>query len=867
LAFRKTNPRGRNGRKPDGRQVRGRVGGLRPAPRPHRARSQAGPLGAHGGPELTLATPAQPGGPGRRLPARLRPLPPGRLRWHCPHLKPSRRRPKVTDLLGQTRPLLALRLGLQLYAQGYHIFVSGIMGTGRMILVQHLLEELRPACRLGPDRVYVNNLLEPNRPQLLTLPRGKAPQFQRDMEELVQRIQDGLQAALRSRPHKSSRKLVIKAAELRERRLMDALARQARHEGCALVRFQAQSGSTTADIYPLHDGEAISVEALQTLVLERKLTPAARDQLLAARDELLERLAEISERSRELMRRTERELRAMDRRVAGRVLEIYFRDFLRTWRQPEVLEYLQSVRQHVERDLERWVAADVPDEEAAPEGGPPPAPAGPQSPHPPRLLQTRFHELAVHVVKTSTDDRCPVVIEPNPTYSNLFGTLAPPKSEQHAGLGTIHPGSLLRADGGYLIVRVADLLAEPGVWALLKRALKGSVVEIREYDPQTGTTVGPLQPAPIPIDLKVVLIGEPSHYEQLAGEDPQFRQTFKVHAEFDQTVPASFANLRRYADFLKWLTGREGLCPFEPDANAALAEYGARRAGRRDRLTTCFGELADIARESSFVCEQDHDASVHRRHVELAIQQRLRRNDLQRELTEREFRDGYLLLRTSGMQIGQVTALTVVDTGTAMFGKPCRITASTAAGGRGDSGVLNIEREVALSGPIHDKGVLIMHGYLLDQFGHDGPICLQATLCMEQLYAGVEGDSASSAELYALLSSLSRLPIDQALAVTGSVNQKGELQSVGGVNEKIEGYYRLCKMRRLTGTQGVVIPRANVSDLMLDHEVVQAVEDGLFHVYAVDHVTDGLQLLTGVEPRAILKRAAAALARFRKQTR
>ncbi len=793
------------------------------------------------------------------------------LRWTCPPIAPSRHPPRVSELLGQTRAMAALRLGLELYGPGYNIFVSGIMGTGRTTVVRHLLEEMKPACRLGPDRVYVNNLYEPNRPRLITLPRGSAQQFRRDMEDMVLRIHDGLQSALRSRPHKTSRRLVVKAAEEREHRLMAALTRESRRAGCALVQFPTQGGGTAADIYLLHDDEPVSVEALNALVHEKKVTTAQRTKMLAARDELMERLTEVSERARDVARRTERELRAMDRHVAARVLEMHFRDFRRQWPQAEVSDYLAGVRRHVERDLERWVALDE-----GPDAAPAPPPQGqgqgpgldtadPGSARPTRLLDTKFRELAVHVVRAHDSEDCPVVVETNPTYANLFGTVEAPENGEHAGLAALTPGALVQADGGYLILRLADVLTEPGVWSLLKRALKSGKLEIRHYDASSGTTGGALQPEAIPLDVKVLLIGEPGHYEAMTAEDPQFSQTFKVHAEFDTTIPVGPANLRRYADFLHWMAEREGWVPLSNDANAAVAEYGARRSGRRDRLTTCFGDLADVGREASFLAKRDGAPATERLHVAAALRERESRHDLPREQVEREFRDGYLLLRTAGRDVGQVNALTVLETGTLAFGKPCRITAAAAPGTRGSNGVLNIEREIALSGPLHDKGVMILHGFLLEQFGSAGPICVQATLCFEQTYGGVEGDSASSAELYALLSALARVPLEQGLAITGSVNQKGEIQSVGSVNEKIEGFFRLCRMRKLTGRQGVLVPRANVADLMLDPEVVAAVAEGRFHVYGVEHVREGLELLTGLPAADVFDRVAKTLERFRRQ--
>ena len=791
-----------------------------------------------------------------------RPLTSAELRFACPPIHPSRKRPKASELLGQPRAMQALRMGLELYGHGYNLFVSGLIGSGRNAVVGHLLEELKPACRLGPDRVYVHNFAEPNRPKLLTLPRGKAAHFGDEIEDLGKAMQESLRSALRARPHKASRRLVLRAAEVRERRLMAALQREVERQGCSLVHFDSGSGSTVADVYPVHGGEAISPDALLALAQAGKLGAADRDRLLQAREELLERLEEATERVRQLRHHAQRDLQQMDRRIADRVLDLHFKEFARRWPQREVAEHLQALRGFVLRNLELWVRGR---EENGEEQGQETAqvPLVTQSP----AGEERMAELAVHVVKTSATEDCPVVIESNPTYANLFGTIDTPKDGTRVPLASIHPGAILRADGGYLILSCVDVLQEPGVWSHLKRALKFGKLEVREFDPSAGTTAGAMQPEAIPIDLKVVMIGEPGVYERLAGEDPDFPQIFKVHAEFDTTIPASPANLRRYADFLVWLAEAEGLRPFDPGAAAAIAEFGARQAGRRDRLTTRFGELGDLAREAAHLCQQGSQGPVKREHVDRARLARIWRMDLPREQLEQDFAHGYLLIRTQGEAVGQVNALTVGEVGEFAFGKPSRITASTGAGSLSRSGLLNIEREAMLSGPIHDKGVMILEGYLLETFAQEKPICLQATVCFEQTYGGVEGDSASSAELYALLSSLSRVPIDQRLAVTGAVNQKGEIQAVGGVNEKIEGFFRLCRMRGLRTGNGVLIPRSNTADLMLGPDVLEAVSAGKFSIYAVEHVRQGIEILTRESAAHVLTKASATLERFRSHAR
>ncbi|MCA8976963.1 MAG: AAA family ATPase, partial [Planctomycetes bacterium] len=474
-----------------------------------------------------------------------------------------------------------------------------------------------------------------------------------------------------------------------------------------------------------------------------------------------------------------------------------------------------------------------------------------------------FPGFRAAVAKTSFNDACPVIIENNPTYTNLFGSIAAPTDGSMPGPQHVHGGAMLRADGGYLVLRCLDVLGEPGVWPQLKRTLQTGMLEIREFDPSAGAPTGGLQPEAIPIDLKVVLIGEPGVYEHLAAEDIQFPQIFKIHAEFDGTIPVNKRNLSRYADYLQWLIGREQLLPFAGEAMAAVAEYGARAAGRRDRMITRYSELGDLAREASHLGREDAAATVSRHHVEQAVALRRRRHDLPQELTERDYSAGYMRLSTSGDTVGQINALTVLDTGTIEFGRPCRITCNSGIAVPQRSGLINIEGLANLSGPIHDKGVMILEGFLLQEFGREGPLCMQATICFEQLYNGVDGDSASLAQLLALLSSLASVPLHQHLAITGSVNQKGEVQAVGGVNEKIEGFFRLCRTRRLTGRQGVVLPQANCGDLMLDRDVVEAVARGEFHVYPVSDLRQAIERYTDRGGDEVIARAGAVLQRFR----
>ena len=759
----------------------------------------------------------------------------------------------------------AIETGLSLYASGYNIFVSGTMGSGRTRLISDLIRKFKPAGKLVPDRVFVSNFREPNRPRLITLDRGAGPRFRDEMRELVVAIQEGLQGALRSRTHRVSHDLVLRAAEEREKRLMAALNRQAEREGCAVVQFPGANGGTMADIYPVIDGEPVNPEACRDLVGQGKLTHTRYRSLLSRRDKLMDRLEEVTERLLRIGQEADGELRRMDQQVAGHVLRSHLRNFAKRWDNDEVTEFLVQLREHVLEDVDRWVAAEpIPESDDVsapstpePEGGLSPLASPPVSP---RGEPVRFNGVEVHVVKTSSDDECPVVLETHPTYSNLFGVVEPSRDGHVPSLAQVHPGSLLRADGGYLILRLSELLGEPGVWTQLKRALKVGCVEIREFDSNAGVASGTLQPEAVPITLKVILIGEPGAHETLAIEDSQFLQTFKVHAEFDTVLPATRGNRRRYADLLDWFRRQEGLAPFSADAAAAVVEFGARLAGRKDRLSARYGELADLAREASHLCQREGGRTVTRAHIEAAQQARTYRIDLPRECMERDFRDGYLLMATKGRAVGQVNALTVIESDSILFGKPSRVTVATGVGPTQRAGVINIERESDLSGPLHDKGVMILSGYLLQHFANEGPLNLQATICFEQTYGGVDGDSASAAELCALLSSLTQIPLAQGFGVTGAINQHGEVQAVSGVNEKIEGFFRLCRSRSGRGDQGVILPRANVPDLMLDPEVVAAVRAGEFRIHAVESVDEMIELLTA---RPVVEVRAAAAQRLR----
>jgi lon-related putative ATP-dependent protease len=413
----------------------------------------------------------------------------------------------------------------------------------------------------------------------------------------------------------------------------------------------------------------------------------------------------------------------------------------------------------------------------------------------------------------------------------------------------IKGGSLLKADGGFLVLNALDALIEPGVWQTLKRTLRNQLLEILPLETGLFGAISALKPEPIPIDVKVVMIGDAYIYSLLYEQDDDFKKIFKVRADFDTEMPKN-RTVQKYVSFVKAICDEEKLRPFDAEGVAEVVEYGVRLAGRQNKLSTRFDIVANVLREANYWAEKDNAETVSSRHVRKAIDERIERVNMIEEKIQELILEGTIFVDTSGKVIGQVNGLSVYDLGEHSFGKPTRITARTSMG---KAGVINIEREADLSGPTHNKGVLILSGYLRSMYAIGKPLVMSASIAFEQSYSGVDGDSASSTEVYAILSSLAEVPLRQDIAVTGSVNQKGEIQPIGGVNQKIEGFYDVCKARGLTGTQGVIIPSKNIQHLMLRHDVVEAVKKGKFHIYAIDTIDEGIEILTGIKAGKRLK--------------
>ncbi len=772
------------------------------------------------------------------------------LAWTCddPKLELA---PEAGVLIGQERAIEALKLGMELYGPGFNMFVTGLTGTRRAQGVKALLESIRAVCQVVPDRVYVYNFAEPNRPSLLTFEGGEGERFVADLEQFFVLVMTAVPKSLAAPALAERRRAMQKQYAASEHDLYRDLVDECKAAGLALVTL-GEDESAEPDIFPIIDEQPVPPEALEALVQEGKLSAERAKAMTEARDPLVAKLYVIRSQAQEIAREMLERIRGLDRAAAAQTIGPELGTLRERWTDPGCERYLVDLEAFILKDLGTVVGYARASAEA-----------GLDEVRRPKELEAR---ALPRVAKSQEAGDCPVVFEANPTYENLFGTILPP-DEDGPRLSHIEIGSLLRADGGYLVLRLTDLLADAAVWTMLKRVFKTGRLEIRSQPTQAPQSQSPLKPDPVEVCAKLVVIGEIGTYELLCSQDPEFTKVFKVHAPFDTTMERSDANIARYGAFVAGLRMEEGLLEPTPCAVGRLAERGARLAGSKRRLSTRFGELADLYREASHLARKRGAKMASRADVLAAEHGRERRVSLTFEKYLESVQDGRMRLDVTGEQVGQVNGLVVIDTGAWVHGRPSRISAQVGVGSRG---VIDIERESELSGQIHEKGIQILGGYLLGTFARHFPLCLSATLCFEQSYSGVDGDSASSTELYAILSALSGIPLRQGIAVTGSVDQFGRVQAVGGVNEKIEGYFRVARLQGDAGSVGVMIPKSNIDSLMLDPQVVEAVAAGHFRVYAVESIAEGLEVLTGVpagEPDpasegTVLGLAARRLAEF-----
>ncbi len=734
--------------------------------------------------------------------------------------------PLLEGIIGQERAVNALRFGLGIQAIGFNTYVAGLPGIGKMTAIKAFLEKLAKQKETPPDWCYVNDFADPDQPQVMKLPPGRGKELQRDMKNFLEHARREIPKVFESDEYNARRDEIVKAVNQQREAMLQRLGAQAAEAG-----FTLQATPLGVMMVPVVGGKPLSDAEFLAL-------PATvREDLQRRREQLQEELKVMMKQARELERAAQGEIQELDQQVALYIVGGLIEELLEKYQDlPQVIDHLEAVSQDILENIDSF--------KAKPTDSPPPAEAGPPTPW---LSDLPFRKYQVNVlVDNSEQQGAPVVVEFNPSHSNLFGRIE--KETVFGALYTdftmIKAGALHRANGGYLVLPVEDLLSNLFSWDGLKRALRSQEIQIEELGERLGfLSTKSLRPQPIPLDVKVLLVGEPILYYLLHTYDDEFAELFKVKADFDTHMDCTQENVRNFLSFLCTLCQKEKLKHLDASAMAKMLEYAARRAEDQGKLSTHFGAIADLVREAHFWATQENSLYVTAEHVHRALREKVYRESLLRDRIQELIAKGTLLIDTRDHALGQVNGLSVIHLGDYEFGRPVRITASVAPG---REGIIDIEREVELGGPIHSKGVMILSGYLSHKYAQGMPITLAARLVFEQSYEGIEGDSASSAELYALLSSLAGLPLKQSIAVTGSVNQHGEIQAIGGVNEKIEGFFEICQIQGLTGEQGVMIPASNVRNLMLREEVIDAVQAGRFHVWAVKTIDEGIEILTGV---------------------
>jgi predicted ATP-dependent protease len=775
-------------------------------------------------------------------------LPAEKLRWRCElsriPFETTAQAQKKEGFVGQDRALRALKMGVELSAPGYNVFVCGLAGTSRGGTIAQMIEDLHPLTKPSLDRCYVNNFKFPDRPRLLTLPRGSANAFKKDVQAGVDFLRRRIPQVFEGEPFQRQKGRIVERFSVREKELMDDFTRRIAREQFALGHMQV-GAVALPEIFPVLEGQMVPIEDITKMVHEGKLEASVAEEIERKYEQFRQEFTVVYRKTLTLSRELASELSYLEQEAASVLVDGVIEELKEKYPGTSVTEYLEEVRHHVldnlgpfkEREGEEEDAADVPEAaQKSPGGGPERDP---------------FRVYGVNVILAhNSEDSSPVIFETTPTHANLFGTIQrayDARGGWSSDFMDLRGGSLLRADGGFLIMYSVEALSETGVWRALKRTLNHNRLEIQPLESFYPFTATALKPEPVDINVKVILIGDRDLYELLYDFEEDFRKIFKVRVEFDEEMPLTNSVIEEYAGRLRALSEKENLFPYDRGAFAAIVEYGVRKAGRRNKVTARFVDIADLAREAHYAAAAAGENVVRAAHVRSALAAKMERHNLVETRVREMVEEGTLLVDVKGTCVGQVNGLSVMEIGGYCFGKPVRITASAALG---KSGLINIERESNLSGRFHDKGVHIIAGFLRQSFAQNKPLSLAASICFEQSYSGVDGDSASSTEIYALLSALSEKPLRQDIAVTGSMNQRGDIQPIGGVNEKIEGFFDTCRILGLSGSQGVMIPAANVEDLMLREDILESVARGQFHIWPISRVEQGIELLTGVKAGA-----------------
>lgn len=723
-------------------------------------------------------------------------------------------------LIGQERALKSLEFGIGNKRGGFNIFVSGYPGSGKLKAVNHFLEEKAKLEVTPDDWCYVNNFQDSFYPKKLKLPNGGGQTFKLEIQRLINEIQKILLNAFESKEYHDRKEQIIDDFRQKEKELFRNIHQKAKEHNFAVTRTPIEILVIPTDDKGMH----LNDEKFN------KLGKKQRDNILKKQSELKKELFELIRKNRELERASNESLLELDENIAAYAIDTLLQELNDKYKDfGDVILYLNEIKKDIISSLHSFLKASINQDRLE------------------YKQEIIFQKYDVNVITDNTDvSGAPIVLELNPTLNNLFG-----KVEHESYMGTlitnfslIRGGALHKANGGYLIITLKDLLMSYFSWDSLKRALKNNEIVIEDAREQFGIiSAKSLKPEPIPLDIQVILIGSPRLYYLLYELDEDFKELFKVKAEFDTSMDYSLQNIKDFAGVTYRIQKENDLYPIDDTAMCKLVEHASRMAEDREKISIKFREIRDIIHEADHYARMAKKEKIGAEDIKEAIEARYYRSNLIQDKINELIKKGRLMIDLDKSKVGQINGISVLDLGDIRFGRPNKITASIASG---KVGLIDIEREAKLAGPIHTKGILILQGYLLEKYGQDKALSLFASLVFEQSYSEIEGDSASCAELFALLSSLAQLPIKQGIAVTGSINQKGELQPVGAINQKIEGFYEVCSQSGLNGNQGVIIPMPNLENLMIKEEVLIAVKNGQFHIWAIDNVDDGLKILTGL---------------------
>ena len=728
-------------------------------------------------------------------------------------------------IIGQERALEAVKTAMQIYQRGFNLYVCGNVGMGKTAYVLSVVNKLAKSKEIPNDICYIYNFDNPNEPLALSLPAGQGRILKEDMNKFISTIRDELTRTFGSSDIEKEKKVIVNEYEQKKGEIMKKFDEYTTSEG-----FKIKTTETGIYFSPIYNGNVLNEQEFNALDADIKKTFEEKSPKIQA--ETMEVMKKIEMLEKECtIKVSEWQANFTTYIVSKNInnLKIKHKDNLK------IQNFLYNIQNDIVKNVEHFKPKQT-------------TPNMVPMPNQVRLEQRPWEKYRVNLLVNNENlKQAPVVVCTNPSYYDLFGKLE--YENQMGSLKTDHtmlkPGILHKANGGYLLINARDLMCNMTLWEAFKRILRNSEITIdSSRDMVTPNTIVSLKPELIPLDVQVILIGSESIYMQLSNLDSDFKKLFKVKADFDDSIPRTPENVKRTAEYVAYVVKKNNLLPFKKEAIKEIVEYSSRCAGDKRKLTAMQVDLTDIIIESSFVTEKAGKKLVDEAQVKEAIKNRIVRYSKYDDSLKEMIKNGSIMLKTDGEEVGKINGLTIINTGDASFGKPVLITANTYLG---NQGVINIEREVSMSGTTHSKGVYILASYIGQKFAQNIPLSLTASICFEQLYNGVDGDSASSTELYAILSALSEVPIKQGIAVTGSVNQKGEVQPIGGVTEKIEGFFEICKYQGLTGKQGVMIPYQNVENLALNEEVVEAVKDGMFHIYPVSNIDQGIEILTGVK--------------------